>query len=76
MRGSGTGRVTGARVDHDECAGVAMCVQAAGTAFALDDAGQAVFVPEGDWTETAVELAADSCPMSAIAVIREWDGAR
>jgi ferredoxin len=61
--------MTAARVDHDLCAGVAMCVAIAPGAFELDDAGQSVFRSGGAWTEADLEEAADSCPMAAIALL-------
>lgn len=57
-----------AEVDHDLCAGVAVCLQHAPGAFALDDAGQSVFVPTGPWTGADLEAAAGGCPMEAITV--------
>ena len=62
--------MTSARVDHDLCAGVAMCLTVAPGAFALDDTGQSVFRPDGVWTEEELDEAADSCPMLAITVSR------
>lgn len=61
--------MTAARVDHDLCAGVAMCVSIAPGAFELDDTGLSVFRPGGVWTEADVEEAADSCPMAAISLV-------
>lgn len=57
-----------AEVDHDLCAGVAMCLQHAPGAFALDEAGQSVFAPTGAWTAADLEAAAEGCPMAAITV--------
>lgn len=62
-----------AEVDHDLCAGVAMCLQVAPGAFALDEEGQSLFRPSGPWTETELEEAADSCPMTAITLLRSVD---
>jgi ferredoxin len=56
-------------VDHERCAGVTMCIQAAPGAFAVNDDGQAEF-QRGDWPEQDLIEAADSCPMSAITVLR------
>lgn len=54
-------------VDHDRCAGVTMCMQAAPGAFAVNDDGQSEFQP-GDWAEQDLIEAAGACPMSAITV--------
>jgi ferredoxin len=59
---------TRAVVDHDRCAGVTMCVQAAPGAFALNDDGQSEF-QAGDWVARDLLKAARSCPMSAITVL-------
>jgi ferredoxin len=59
---------TRAAVDHDRCAGVTMCVQAAPGAFALNDDGQSEFTG-GDWAVRDLLKAARSCPMSAITVL-------
>jgi ferredoxin len=63
-------RAVGAEVDHDLCAGVAMCLQQAPGAFALDVAGQSVFRPSGAWTGDDLDRAAEACPMEAITVLR------
>jgi len=55
-----------ARVEHDLCVGVGMCVQHTPEGFDFDDEGQAVFRGDGDWTEDGLRRAADNCPMSAI----------
>ena len=57
-------------VSHDRCTGVAMCVQAARSAFRLNAAGQAEFVPDHDADEDQLHDAADACPMSAITLSR------
>jgi ferredoxin len=59
---------TRAVVDHDRCAGVTMCVQAAPGAFELNDDGQSEF-QAGDWAVQDLIRAARSCPMSAITVL-------
>lgn len=59
---------TRAVVDHDRCAGVTMCMQAAPEAFALNDDGQSEF-QAGDWATRDLLRAARSCPMSAITVL-------
>ncbi|MDR0344230.1 MAG: ferredoxin [Nocardiopsaceae bacterium] len=59
-------RVPAAEVDHDLCAGVAMCVQYAPNAFRLDESGQSVFDPDGEWTAQELTDAVDGCPMAAI----------
>ena len=55
-------------VDHDRCAGVTMCMQAAPGAFALNGDGQSEF-QDGDWDGPDLAGAADACPMSAITVL-------
>lgn len=55
-----------AEVDHDLCAGVAMCLQYAPNAFHLDGEGQSVFDPDGTWTPAELADAIDGCPMAAI----------
>jgi len=62
-----------AMVDHDLCAGVTMCMQAAPGAFALNDEGQSEY-QDGPWTEAALADAARSCPMGAITVVSEEAG--
>ena len=59
-------------VDHDRCVGVAMCQFHAPGAFHLDENGQSVFDPDGDWEVGDVEDAIDACPMAAL---REVDQA-
>jgi ferredoxin len=59
---------TRAVVDHDRCAGVTMCVQAAPGAFELNDDGQSEF-QAGDRAVQDLIRAARSCPMSAITVL-------
>jgi ferredoxin len=61
-------------VDHNVCAGVAMCLQLAPGAFELDDEGQAVFRATGDWTASDVRQAAEGCPMEAITLRRNAGG--
>lgn len=56
-------------VDRDLCAGVAQCVQIAPGAFRLGQDGLAVAAASGPFTDQEVAEAADSCPMSAIAVL-------
>jgi ferredoxin len=58
-----------ALVDHERCAGVTMCTQAAPDAFSVNEDGQAEF-QGGDWAEQDLIEAADACPMSAITVLR------
>ena len=58
-----------AEISHDLCVGVAMCVQLAPKAFVLNEAGQALFKPDGDWTPDDLREAADGCPMMAITVL-------
>lgn len=60
------GRGPAVEVDHDLCAGVAMCVQYAPNALHLDESGQSVFDPDGDWTPRELEDAIEGCPMAAI----------
>jgi ferredoxin len=55
-------------VDHDRCAGITMCLQAAPGAFAVNDDGQSEF-QAGDWAEQDLAEAADACPMAAITVL-------
>jgi ferredoxin len=57
-------------VDHDLCAGVAMCTQAAPGAFALNDDGLSEY-QDGPWPETDLAEAADACPMAAITLTRQ-----
>jgi ferredoxin len=57
-------------VDHDRCAGVTMCIQAAPGAFAVNADGQSEF-QAGGWAEQELTRAADACPMSAITVFRD-----
>lgn len=57
-----------AEVDHDLCLGVAVCLQHAPGAFALDGAGQSAFRPDGEWTVADLHAAASGCPMEAISV--------
>ncbi|MQA17106.1 MAG: ferredoxin [Pseudonocardiaceae bacterium] len=63
--------VTGAYVDHDLCTGATMCLQMARGGFELDEAGQSVFRPGGQWAASDLEAAADSCPMAAISLVRD-----
>jgi ferredoxin len=59
-----------ATVDHDRCAGVTLCTQAAPGAFAINDDGQSEYQPgHGDLRD--LREAADGCPMSAIAVFAD-----
>lgn len=58
-----------ARVDHDLCAGVAMCLQLAPGGFALDREGQSVFRPDGPWSADQLERAEEACPMAAISLL-------
>ena len=55
-------------VDHDLCAGVAMCTQTAPGAFALNDEGLSEY-RDGSWSEADLADAADACPMAAITVL-------
>lgn len=57
-------------VDHDLCAGVAMCTQAAPGAFALNDEGLSEY-RDGPWPAADLAEAADACPMAAIAVTKD-----
>jgi ferredoxin len=57
-------------VDHDLCAGVAMCTQAAPGAFALNDDGLSEY-QDGPWPETDLAEAADACPMAAITLTKD-----
>jgi ferredoxin len=54
-------------VDHDLCAGVAMCTQVAPGAFALNDEGLSEY-QDGPWPVADLADAADACPMAAITV--------
>jgi ferredoxin len=56
-------------VDHDRCAGAAMCTQIAPGAFALNNEGLSEY-RDGPWTEADLADAADACPMAAITVLR------
>lgn len=47
-----------------------MCVQAARSAFRLNAAGQAEFLPDHDADEDQLHDAADACPMSAITLVQ------
>jgi ferredoxin len=55
-------------VDHDLCAGVAMCTQTAPGAFALNNEGLSEY-RDGSWSEADLADAADACPMAAITVL-------
>ena len=55
-------------VDHDLCAGVAMCAQTAPGAFALNNEGLSEY-RDGPWSEADLADAADACPMAAITVL-------
>jgi ferredoxin len=57
-----------ARVSHDRCVGIGMCVLSCPGGFDFDDAGLSVFQPTGTWTSAELLEAADSCPTSAIDV--------
>ena len=57
-------------VSHDRCTGVAMCVQAARSAFRLNPAGLAEFVPDHHEDEDQLHDAVEACPMSAITLTR------
>ena len=57
-------------VDHDLCAGVTMCLQAAPGAFALNDDGQSEY-QDGPWPETSLAEAAGACPMGAITLTKD-----
>ena len=57
-------------VDHDLCAGVAMCTQAAPGAFALNDDGLSEY-QDGPWPEADLAEAADACPMAAITLTKD-----
>jgi ferredoxin len=57
-------------VDHDLCAGVAQCTQAAPGAFALNDDGLSEY-QDGPWAETDLAEAADACPMAAITLTKD-----
>lgn len=57
-------------ISHDRCTGVAMCVQAARSAFRLNAAGQAEFLPDHDADDDQLHDAADACPMSAITLVQ------
>jgi len=65
------GPVLDATVSPERCVGVASAVLGAPGAFALDDAGLSVFLPQGDWTEAELVEAAGNCPSSAIIVRRD-----
>jgi ferredoxin len=69
VSGPGKGDRVRAVVDHDLCAGVAMCLQQAPGAFALDATGQAVFAAPGEWSAQDLEAAAEACPTEAISVL-------
>jgi ferredoxin len=56
-------------VDHDRCAGVAMCTQTAPGAFVLDDDGLSEY-RDGPWAEADLADAADACPMAAITILQ------
>jgi ferredoxin len=64
-------QTTEARVDHDTCVGVGMCVLYAPDAFDFNDDAQAEFKPRGDWTEVGLQEAADACPTSSITLVRK-----
>jgi ferredoxin len=57
-------------VDHDLCAGVALCTQAAPGAFALNDEGLSEY-QDGPWPAADLAEAADACPMAAITVTKD-----
>jgi ferredoxin len=57
-------------VDHDLCAGVALCTQTAPGAFALNDDGLSEY-QDGPWAETDLAEAADACPMAAITLTKD-----
>jgi ferredoxin len=57
-------------VDHDLCAGVAMCTQTAPGAFALNHDGLSEY-QDGPWAETDLAEAADACPMAAITLTKD-----
>jgi ferredoxin len=58
-----------ARVSHERCVGIGMCVLSCPGGFEFDDAGLSVFQPAGTWTSAELLEAADSCPTSAIDVL-------
>ena len=59
-----------ATVDHERCAGVTICTQAAPGAFEINDDGQSQF-QAGQWDLRDVLAAAAGCPMSAITVFAD-----
>jgi ferredoxin len=70
VNGPKHGEQVRAVVDHDR---VAMCLQHAPGAFALDDDGQSVFEPTGQWAARDLEAAAEGCPMEAISLLGTGD---
>lgn len=53
-------------VDQETCIGCGLCTQLASKTFELNEDGVSqVLDPEGD-DEAAIQLAMDSCPVSAI----------
>jgi len=55
-------------VDHNKCVGSTMCINTARATFVLDDSGKSsASNPQGDTEEKILE-AAESCPVSAIAI--------
>ena len=58
-------------VDREKCQGIGACVGAAPDVFEIDKEGKAVVIdPNGADDETIV-LAAEACPIEAIAVFDE-----
>ena len=55
-------------VDPNRCVGSTMCVQFAGTVFALNEAGQAVIIDADGADRDEIIDAAAECPMEAISV--------
>lgn len=60
-----------AAVDHDQCVGVAVCLQLAPGAFRLEPSGQSRFVETWDGDPELLQEAADGCPMSAIRLFKQ-----
>ncbi|HVA59824.1 MAG TPA: ferredoxin [Mycobacteriales bacterium] len=63
-------------MNHDLCAGVAMCTQHAPGLFHLDENGQSIFDVGGTGDSEQILEAIDACPMTAIREVDDADEAR
>ena len=58
-----------AKVSHDLCVGVGMCLVLAPGSFRRDADGRSTFAEASDGDASALREAADDCPMSAITLL-------